>query len=79
MDHERLLDNVAAHYTLLKAERPDLSPDELVTLITDWIGLDAELSLAAAEHAAGCDEGWTTIQRFVYRVEYDDHDEGSSR
>jgi hypothetical protein len=75
MDHERLLDDVAAYYTLVKAEHPDLSPDELVTLITDRIGLDAELSLATAEHTAGIDAGWTTIQRFVYDLEYDDHGE----
>jgi hypothetical protein len=34
MDHKRLLDDDAAYSTLVKAEHPDLSPDELVTLIT---------------------------------------------
>jgi hypothetical protein len=76
MDHERLLDDVAAYYTLVKAEHPDLSPDELVTLITDRIGLDAELRLATAEHTAGIDAGWTTIQRFVYDLEYEGRSEG---
>ena len=76
MDHERLLDDVAAYYTLVKTEHPDLSPDELVTLIADRIGLDAELALAAEARAAGVDEGWSTIQRFVYALEYDDHGEG---
>ena len=78
MDHERLLDDVAAYYALVKAEHPDLSPDELVTLIADRIGLDVELALAAEGRAAGVDEGSTRIQRFVYALEYDDHGEGPS-
>jgi hypothetical protein len=42
MDHERLLDDVAAYYCLVKAEHPDLSPDELVTLITGSSSLSVE-------------------------------------
>ncbi len=71
MDHERLLDDVAAYYTLVKADHPDLSPDELVTLIADRIGLDVELAVSAEERAGGVDED--CIQRFVYALEYDDH------
>ncbi len=77
MHHERLLDDVAAYYTLVKADHPELSRDELVTLIADRIGLDVELALPAEGRAAGVDEGWTSIQRFVYALEYDDHGEGS--
>ncbi len=76
MDHERLLDDVAAYYTLVKADHPDLSRDELVTLIADRIGLDVALALASEQRPVGVDEGWTAIQRFVYALEYDDHGEG---
>lgn len=74
MDHEQLTDDVRDHYFLLKAEYPELLPDELVTLIADRVGLDAELRLAAAEHAAGIDEGWSTIQGLVYAMEYGNED-----
>lgn len=76
MDPERLLDDVAAYYIRVKADHPDLSPDELVTLIADRIGLDVELALAAEGRAAWVEDGWTTISRFVYAVEYDEHGEG---
>jgi hypothetical protein len=76
MDHEQLLDDVAAYYILVKTDHPDLSPDELVTLIADRIGLDVELAVSAEERAAGLDERSTTIERFVYALEYDDHGEG---
>ena len=78
MDYERLLDDIAGYYAVVKAERPGLPSDGLVTLIADRIGLDAELSLAAAERSAGTPRGWTTIQRFVYAIEGDDHGQGWS-
>ena len=67
MDHERLMDDIAAHYILITQQHPGLSPDELVTLIVDRVDLDAELRMATAEQPAGSHEGWVAIQRFVSR------------
>ena len=66
MDHERLLNDAAAHYVRIKQQRPDLSPDELLRLIVDRVGLDAKLNRGTVEN----DEGWSTIQRFVSAMEY---------
>ena len=76
MDHERLMDDIAAHYILITQQHPGISPDELVTLIVDRVSLDAELRMATAEQSAGSDEGWAAIQRFVSAMEYfEDEDE----
>ena len=72
MDHERLLNDAAAHYVRIKQQRPNLPPDALVTRIADRVGLDAKLTRGTVEN----DEGWSTIQRFVSAMEYfEDEDE----
>lgn len=75
MDHERLLNDAAARYVRIKQQRPDLSPDELLTLIVDRMGLDAKLNRGTVEN----DEGWSTIQRFVSAMEYFEDEERRRR
>lgn len=71
-DTDQLEDDIAAHYQLVKRERPDLSPDDIVSMIAGRMGEDAELALAVADDAAGV-EG-SAIQHFVYAMEYDEDD-----
>jgi hypothetical protein len=39
---EQDMDNLAAQYALIKGEWPNLAPDDLIAIITDRLGLDAE-------------------------------------
>ena len=67
---DQLLDDMAAHYVLVKGERPDLPPDDLIAIIADRMGLDAELELAS-----GAEQGSSFIRDFVYEMEYSDDDQ----
>ena len=63
--NEELENDVVAHYTQLKQESPELRGDDLVPLIAERLGRDAEAQLAAGE-----DDGAASfIREFVHEME----------
>ena len=68
------MDELAGQYQLVRLEQPDAEIEDIVAIIAERIGPEAEIDLAAESLAA--DTGVVDVIRgFVYSMEEDELDE----